>query len=222
MIESTEIIQIDFDRMPPNVKQFIEVELNKCRQHNIKINLPKTKTITHNGLFECAGYFDQEPEEFAVACAKSYKTWLSIFVHESCHMDQWIEDIPLWHEQVNDEDPLDLMDEWLLKKRELNDEDLNRVFDIGSMIELDCEKRSVDKIKKYNLPINLNRYIQKSNGYVWSYRLMQETRDWDHSAAYGLPEVWKSMPKHFDNDYSTLPDNIRTVFYKHIEKFSKI
>lgn len=212
-----ELIEADYSKLDSNVLQFIDVELNKCRQHGIAIKMPYKKSVIHSGT-KCAGYFEQDPLEFAVAVGRSHRFWLSTFVHETCHIDQWREDLPIWYEKVNEEDPLDLMDEWILGKVELDQDTIKRMFDIVIEIELDCEKRSVEKIKQYNLPIKIDTYIRKSNAYVWSYRLLQVTRIWDHTGAYEYPEVWRKMPKHFNNDYSSLPESISSIFYANIEK----
>lgn len=215
-----EQIDVNFSKLDPAVIDFIAMELDKCRQHGISIKMPFTKSVIHSGT-RCAGYFEQDPLEFAVAVGRSHKFWLCTFVHETCHIDQWSEDIPIWYEKVNGLDPLDLMDEWLQGSIELDKETINKIFNIVIEIELDCEKRSVEKIKQYNLPIKIDTYIRKSNAYVWSYRLIQTTKIWDHAGAYEFPEVWRKMPKHFNNDYSCLPEPISNIFYSNIERIVK-
>lgn len=214
-----EIIQIDFNALDPIVSDFIKKEFDKCREHKVDIFMPKEKHVLNCGV-GCAGYFDVDPRELAVACKKPVRNWLPIFVHETCHMDQWIENIEIWSKKVNDKDPLELLDDWLQNKIELEDSVKKQVFDIVTEIELDCERRSIEKIKKYKLPINHSTYVRKSNAYVWSYRFMQDTRDWDHSGAYECPQVWKFMPKTFDNDYSILPKEIYDIFVRNLEYFS--
>jgi hypothetical protein len=73
-------------------------------------------------------------------------------------------------------------------------------------VELDCEKRTVKKIKKYNLPINIDRYIKEANACLWWYTSVTITRRWD-GQQYSRPSVLKLMPTHFNNDYTVLPDN---------------
>ena len=216
-----EQIEVNYSKLDPVVINFISLELDKCRQHGIAIKMPFKKTVIHSGV-KCAGYFESDPLEFAVAVGRSHKFWLNTFVHETCHIDQWREDLPVWYEKVNDEDPLDLMDAWIQGEITLDQASIKRMFDIVVEIELDCEKRSVEKIKQYNLPIKLDTYIRKSNAYVWSYRLLQVTREWDHTGAYECPDIWRKMPKHFDNDYSCLPEPISKIFYSNIEQITYI
>lgn len=216
MRDPVELIGINFDKLDLNVSNFINLELNKCRTHNISINLPKSRQVMHNNM-HCAGYFDDSIKELSVACGRNLQKWLPVFVHETCHLDQWIEQIEIWNARINGLDPLPMIDAWLLKEVELDPSTKQLAFDCVAAIELDCEQRSVEKIKKYNLPINIPNYIKKSNAYVWSYRLVQETRDWDHAAAHEFPKIWRAMPKHFYNDYSILPTEISEIFYANIE-----
>lgn len=211
-----ELVQIQFNNLQSDVVDFINLELDKCRSHDIKITLPKVRGVFHDGVM-CGGYFEENPLEFVVAVGRGPRIWFNTFVHESCHMDQWIEGSSIWNRKINGKDPLDLIDLWIANKLDLDDKTLTEAIDIALEIELDCEKRSVEKIKKYNLPIKIETYIKKSNAYVWSYRFLKETRDWNHTALYEVPAVWRAMPKHFNNDYSIVPDNIKKVFYNNIE-----
>lgn len=208
-----ELIQVDFELLSPDITRFIELELNKCRQYNITIYMPKQRSVLHQDI-SCAGYFESEELIFAVACGKSVKKWLNTFVHESCHLDQWAEGDPLWHTTINGQEPLILLDDWIANKIELDNITKTRIFDIVTEIELDCEKRSVEKIRKYNLPIKIDTYIRKSNAYVWGYRLVEQTRNWEFTSGYEVPEVWRNMPKHFDNCYDKLPSDVYNVFMR--------
>ena len=221
-----DLIEIDFKTINPRILNYINHELDKCRANGISIYMPKRRSIAHSGGDYCAGYLEVDHPSgrpmFAVACGRSIRNWLLIFVHESCHLDQWLEQVPFWEVYVNGESTLDVMDQWLNLKVDLNSRELKAVFDNVIEIEADCERRSVEKIKQWDLPINIDSYIRKSNAYIWSYRLMQETRNWNHTAAYGHGPVWRAMPKYFDQTYDVLPDKIRNTFYKHIEHFSRI
>lgn len=212
MKPQTELIEIDFANLDAFTIDFIENELDKCRRSNIGIHIPKSKSVLHNGM-NCAGFFDDSNMTFAVAYTKNQNHWLSTFVHESCHVDQWIDQIDIWNAKIGDIDPLEVIDSWLLKEVELDPVTKQLVFDIVTAIELDCEQRSVEKIKKFNLPLNITNYIKKSNAYVWSYRMVQETRNYDHNSMHEVYSVWRAMPKHFENDYSILPVEISRIFY---------
>lgn len=206
-----ENIDIDLSILPRAVYQFVEMELDQCRALNVPINMPNTRSVLSNGV-DCAGFFDDNPLEFAVACGKTYKKWFPVFVHESCHRDQWSSDPKLWNKRVDGMEPMVVFDEWIQGNVELDADVLRRITTVMLEVELDCEMRSAAKIRQHRLPIKLDTYIRKSNAYVWSYRLMQETRIWNHSAAYEYPQVWRKMPKEFCDDYAVMPNHIRSIF----------
>lgn len=215
-----DIVDISWEKIDKKTSEFILHELNKCQSRGVPLTLTNTRTVLSKG-FPCAGFFDDNPLEFAVAVGKSPRSWLPTFVHESCHLDQWIEQSEIWTRRINGRLPLDIFDEWLQHKIELDSHDLNLVIDALTEIELDCERRSIMKIQEFSLPIRQDTYIRKSNAYVYSYRIMQETRNWDHSSAYEYPVVWKRMPAHFDCDYSVLPTQIKQVFDLALEEMHR-
>jgi len=207
----SEIVEIDWDNIPKKVSNFLRRELKKCRDNDVRINMPASTNL-FDQLGDCSGYFDEKPLTLAVAVRGSYKRWLPVFVHESCHMDQWLEQDPVWTRRVNRYKPLNLFDKWLSGKIKLDKDIKNDMIDCILNIELDCEKRTVEKIIKNNLPINLATYIRKSNAYVWSYRIIQKTRSWEHSTVFEHPDILKTMPTEFIDDYSRVPIEIKEVF----------
>lgn len=217
-----ELIDVDINSFDQNVKTFVNFEIQKCRDNQIGIYMPRTKTVMYSGN-HCGGYVDSSSSGqtvLAVACGKSIKTWLLIFVHETCHLDQYLEKLPIWDKTLNGVPTTDLMDRWLNKSIELTDYELKIIFDNVIDLESDCERRSVEKIKQWELPIKIDTYIKKSNAYIWSYRLIQETRNWDYSAAYTYSNIWKTMPKSFPVNYDELPNTIRNTFYEQLERYS--
>jgi len=218
-------IDVDLTSLPENVLEFVQSVLKTCEENNIPVKMPNAKTVQYavDGV-SCAGFFDDDPVQFGTACKGSYKKWLPVFVHESCHMDQWLEKSPFWTNKIpgHDVNPTVIFDKWITNKLEIDDATRDAIIDYLVYLELDCERRSVEKIKKYNLPVDLDVYIRKSNAYAWSYRLVGETRNWDHSASYSITEVWEAMPGHFDNDYSIIPDYIRSIMLEHADECDRV
>lgn len=206
-------IDIDINNLPLNARKFIKNTLETCSKYNIPITLSNTYTVTWADIY-CAGYFEEDPLQFATACAGHYNYWLRVFVHESCHMDQWIEKSDLWTFKIPGfvENPTTIFDKWITKKIEISDDIKETLINYIVNVELDCERRSIDKIRKFDLPIDINTYIRQGNTYIWSYRLIGETRDFECTTIYSTPQIWKHMPTHFNNDYSKIPDNMRVVF----------
>lgn len=108
------------------------------------------------------------------------------------------------------------MDEWLGGK----EFDFSLVKDsirIMQAVKLDCEKRSAEKIKKLELPIDLSQYIKKANSYLYLYTSILETRKWPDTATYEVAEIVNQMPDYFLDsveDYYNMPESISELFKK--------
>jgi hypothetical protein len=197
-------IEVDLNNLPKAVHDFVQSVLTTCDVYNIPVSMPKKYRVVLSGL-GCSGYFDENPLQFATACGGSYRKWLPVFIHESCHIDQWLEQSEEWTAKVPGftVNPGTIFDEWLNYKIELPDDIKNAIIDYLVYLELDCEIRTVEKLKKYDFPVNMNEYIRMSNACIWGYRIISETRIWNHNY---ISDVLKRMPNHFDNDYSVLPN----------------
>ncbi len=103
--------------------------------------------------------------------------------------------------------------DWLKGKRCLK-KDAHDCIDILKNLELDCEKRSVEKILKYNLPIDIKEYIQKANCYVFFYNHMKKTRQWVEGDLYkqGILEV---IDTKWYESYDETPRKIEAMFKKY-------
>lgn len=210
-------IQVDLKKLPENLREWVEFEILQSNANDCKVKLLHQRRVNLDGL-GCSGYFweDEEPE-LVVACAKPAKEWVKIMVHETCHRDQWTENAKWWRHKVDGHDPLIWLEEWLRREVNLRGEKLSKVLTGCAMVELDCERRSVEKIKEFELPIDLWEYRKKANAYVWFYQAMRHTRRWyaPGKSPYQVEAVWKAMPNHFDNDYSKLPRKFKDLILAH-------
>jgi hypothetical protein len=211
------MIDIDISHLPIPIGRYMEKQIRICEDTCIPITLTKDRMVTYKDL-HCAGYFDDDPLGFAVACGGSYRNWFPTFVHETCHMQQWLDQSPIWTRRVDGKPPSDLFDVWVTGQQELLPDTLSAVIDALVDVELDCERRSVERISSFELPVTLNSYIRKSNAYIWSYRYMEISRNWDHSSFYQHPQVWRRMPSHFNNDYAQLPASIKAIFDQAVQE----
>jgi hypothetical protein len=170
-----------------------------------------------NGV-ECNGYFCDSPRKHIIVnINKPIEEWLPVFIHESCHKDQCIEQCSYWTTKVNDYyDAGDIFDMYVSGTVELNQENLTEVLKQVVEVELDCERRTVDKIVKFNLPLDVTEYTQKANAYIYSHFAIFERREFGAKAAYDIPEIWTKMPVDFNQDYSTINDNILELYNSYI------
>lgn len=190
-----------------NINDFLLKELEDCRARKIDVLLSPTATIAC-GNFETTGWFDEE--SLHVAIDRPLSEWLSTFVHESCHKDQFVEGVPAWDTKIGGHDAVDILDMWLDRLIELSPEQMAPVIAKVQGVELDCEIRSVKKMTDYGLPIDLNVYTQKANAYIWFHQTLPITRRWT-VAPYNDPKLLALMPSHFDNDYTVMPDGFLEI-----------
>ena len=195
------------------VKVFIEDLKIYTKENNIKLVLSPEKGVKFSeGGILCNGYFDDITSTLACALGKDVSQWLVILLHESCHMDQWVEKVTEWTENAG----MDNIEKWLNGDDSVNMKNIDNEIRTSIIVEVDCEKRTVEKIKKYGLDsiINIDEYIQKSNAYVLFYLWMRKNRKWYTigKEPYNIPDVVNVMPKTFDIDYTILDPNIEKEY----------
>lgn len=192
-----------------SVAQFIADEIADCRTRGIFVNLAPTPTLKSGGI-ETTGWFDET--SLQVAIDRPLRDWLGTLVHESCHKDQFVENAPVWADvKLNGvHDCCGILDLWLDGLVEVAPERMAEVVAKVQSLELDCERRSVEKIKSAKLPLDLDAYIRSANVYVWFHLTLPITRRWV-VAPYNNPRLLEMMPPHFDNDYSKLPDGFLEI-----------
>ncbi len=192
-----------------SVDKFLQDLKAKCKQYNVKLRLANSNSL-NIGMGRSAGYFDYGVLEIAVA--KHHKDWLSILVHESCHLDQWVEKPSVWTKTITNNDDAYVF-KWLQGK---NIKFIKNNLDRTREMELDCERRALTKINLYNLPINTEIYVQKANAYVQFYNYLYESRKWSDpkNSPYSNEKIYSQMPTKFREKsyYKTLPAKVRKLF----------
>ena len=151
-----------------NIISFLKDLENICKFNGISLLL-REGIVSIGENVEVAGYFSAD--ESTLACNLKPSNWLFTMVHESCHMDQYLEGQPIWD---NSESVNQIVD-WV------NGEEISNIsYHINRIIllELDCEYRAIEKIKRYNLPINIEEYCQQANSILASYGYTKIYRSW--------------------------------------------
>lgn len=172
------------------IRQLIGDISSKCLSNNISFKLENKHLVDMDNI-PCSGYFD---EDSLVVATKKNKTmeWVSTLLHESCHMDQFLQKSKFY---VVDSVGLEVVEDWIGGKN-ISDNKLLKGFYNSIQLELDCEKRTIKKIKKYNLPINEKKYIQEANAYLFAYVFTLTTKKW-YKAPYEKIDIVRHMPKEF-------------------------
>lgn len=215
------------DELPQEVEDFMLATKQYASENDIEMKLKFADSVSMGSL-KVNGYFCNAERVLAVALGRMSKPkpmteWLSTFVHESCHMDQYLENSRVWTHTIMGCNPSELIDLWMREVVELKPRVLQQMI-LGVLnLELDCERRSVKKIKKQKLPIDIEEYTQKANSYVYFYHMVGQRREWYHigTEPYNVPAVWQAMPKTFANDYTQLPAEYKKLYVEHCFKGKK-
>jgi hypothetical protein len=189
--------------MKNNLKNLLGDIAVTCIKNKINLSLVAEKTIRLNEQIECSGFFDETT--LAASVNKKESEWISILIHESCHMDQFLDKKSLW---VKNSDPIDSLDKWL-KGENIKEKDLLKSINSAILLELDCEIRTVKKYIKYKIPFDKETYIQKANAYILSYWATYRDKKW-YPFPYQNKKIYGKMPKVF------LPKN---EYLKNYEKY---
>jgi hypothetical protein len=198
------VIEIDLDSLPTELKKYVKDTIALANSNGIPVHLLKRKYVSDGGL-RCSGFFSED--DFTVACNKPTLKWFDTFLHESCHMDQFLYNKKLWNsDKIKSTFKIDLFFNWLDGIIELSPEQLNDYMSSTRDIELDCEKRSVAKIKKLKLPMDAQDYARKANSYVIFYNAVAHYRKWYKvgKEPYKIPEIIEAMSDKMDMDYTKL------------------
>ena len=200
-------------------KKILKDVKQTCKKHEVQLILSDCRSVQLDTGTKCNGYFEDKTPALAVACGQAEKKWLPVLIHESSHMDQWIEQCVEWTNTKTEQyESMDLLDLWMGRHIELSRAQLNKYVKASRDVELDCEKRSVEKILHYDAPLNIVQYIQRANAYVYFYNFMKVSRKWYTigKEPYNVKDVWTQMPINFDNDYEKLPKKFRDLFLNYL------
>jgi hypothetical protein len=192
--------------MNKNIKQLIGDVAFKCIQNKMFFHLDYVNKVDQENL-PCSGYFDEKNLVVATN-KKNVREWLDVLVHESCHLDQFLEKSKLW---VSDSESLCVVEAWINKKN-ISEQRRDKGFKNTIALELDCEKRTIAKIKKYKLDICKEEYIQKANSYLFAYLYALIYKKW-YPTPYENPRIWKKMPTIFLTIDQYLDKNSRYLKY---------
>lgn len=198
------MIFVIFVNMDP-VKKFIKHVKNECEAYNVDFIVRNAKSVPYGNstASRVGGYFMGLTNRGELAVAKRSPKFLEIMVHEFCHLHQWAEAADVW---VKSDASYVLVEEWLEFKTEVTN--ISKHLDVCMELELDCEKRAVEMIRKWKLPIDLNLYRKGANAYMYLWKYLKYTRRWPHpdKSPYKLPVIIDRMPSRFLKNYELTPE----------------
>ena len=200
-----------------NVLRFIEDLETKCKEYGVKLVLYDMKFIENDGD-KFGGWFDADNKELHCAFPDKIQTkYVELLVHESCHMDQWIENTKYWTiERRNNS----LTEVWKILKGEKVNKLKYHLRNV-QMMEAECEKMSIEKIKDYDLGINIERYAMKANSYLLFYSVLIETKKWTDYPPYKFKDIWRGLPDKILSNFEISGDLKQLYFDKCYKKRTK-
>lgn len=188
------------------MNEFISYVKKRCKNKGIKCRLPNTKKVKCFGTL-VSGYFDDANK--ILVCSMGREDSLEILAHEYGHFTQWVENCEVWQKAIKNKS-FEKLDEWLNGKYY---NDLSFLDDVME-VELDNEKRVINLIDEFGLPINKKGYIKKANSYVYFYQYMKEIKRWcsPKNTPYSNKNLINIMPCSFQEDYYIIPKKILNKF----------
>ena len=140
---------------------------NDLSEYGFNLVVGRGKQI-NGGNCRVSGYFSEVTKEIRVA--RYNNDFLPTLVHEYSHFQQYTEG--KFSAAGN---AADLLEGWFGGK-DYAEREVSRAFSVVRSCERDAERRSVDLIKYYNLPVNLDLYIRRANCYIYAHYIMHRYR----------------------------------------------
>jgi hypothetical protein len=212
MVEETQDKKVakQSDKVTMTKEEFVSYALKNLFKHKISVHLgfgalpPSDDTeISSNGYFS-----DAEKKLFCRIDDKE-EFWFEIFLHEYCHFLQHRD--AKYPNSMHWQD----LDDWLLKKKNFPQKRVQKCVEVVRACELDCERRVIKLVKKFNLPVSIPEYTQRANVYILFYTLVGKHRRWyNRLSPYAVPELAKMMPVGFKKNWSTVPKEFEKIVVK--------
>jgi len=154
---------------PETVRRFISDQLLNYAARGYRVTLHPGKKITVGGMTYTG---EATAEKLEIAVGGDWQDWFGIFVHETCHLDQHIEEPSTF---ARADGAMNRIADWLDKKTDtVAREDFHEILHLES----DCENRVLRKAVESELPIDLGDYTRRANAYLQSYAVALRHRRW--------------------------------------------
>ena len=197
-----------------NIDRFIKDLQRRCKKYKITFLISGLDYVKW-GDGRSNGFFNDEDMQMAISIGKPVDKWLNTLIHESCHFDQWVQNCKTWRNMKNEKPDActQLFEHWLFNKKKISKEQAIDMACIMRDLELDNERRTIEKIKKYKLPIDIKEYAQKAGSYVMFYNYIGKYKKW-----YKIGKE----PYHNKKIRRLMPTNLRGKYDKLTPKFEKL
>lgn len=194
-----------------NVQKFLDYVHSQLRKNKFKLILHMDNLKI--GKNNVSGYFSEDTKEIVISIKE--ENWLEILVHEFNHFVQFINNEEKYV-LINQGESnfLNELWEWLDGNIELNPKRKNLLFKTVLEMELDCERKSVEMIKNFDLPIDIEEYKTIANIYIFYYTYAKNNRCWfsETSTIKDIMTEGNLQNLSLDCDFTKLPEEYIKLF----------
>lgn len=193
-----------------NVQKFINHVHSHLRKNKFKLVLHLDELKI--GKNSVSGYFSEEDKEIVISLKE--QDWLEVLAHEYNHFIQYITNEPSYISLTQgDSNYLSEMWDWIDKESEFEETRLDVMFDTVREMELYCERKTMETIKEFNLPIDLDEYIFSANVYLYFYSFVRKYRCW-FKENVGIKDITElsDLQMTLEEDFSKLPELYEETF----------
>lgn len=206
------MIQIETGDENSDVFISFVVKTLKKSKHKLKIMLD-TELFINEAKVD--GYYCQDDREIAISTSDS--GWISTLAHEFNHFLQNKNNSMFWKRiDFDEKNAYSLWWDWLNKEIELSETELEYVVRCIQDVEHECESNTIEMIRKYNLPVDMEEYIQIANQYIFFFQYAKKYRSW--TEGIGTPDSDRLdhiIPKtKMVDSYYYLPSELEEYFGK--------
>ena len=198
-----------------NIDKFISDLQKRCKKYKITFLMSGLDYVKW-GNGKSNGFFNDEDMEMAISIGKPVDKWLNTLIHESCHFDQWVQNCKTWQNMKKQKPDActQLFEYWLYNKKKISKEQAIDMACIMRDLELDNERRTIKKIKKYNLPIDIKEYARGAGAYVMFYNYIGKYKKWYKigKEPYNNKKIRALMPTNLNAKYDKLTPKLEKLY----------
>jgi hypothetical protein len=179
-----------------------------CIESGISLRLENTERIKCDCI-SCEGYFSDACKELIVGTKTDTQTFILTIAHEFSHMNQWKENSKIFKEADKN---IPLFDRYIIGKVKRSKR-TDKAISLIQKMELDCEIRTIQLIKDYQIPYDIKKCIKKSNAYIFFYSYLKVNPHWYKRSPGLISAILKEMPDQF-SDNLDISDKLSDLYLK--------
>lgn len=195
--------------MDKKAKEFIRHVRMHLKEYGGTLKVGTGKQVNTGEGFRASGLFGSEP--LSIVTARKSIDFLGVLAHEYAHFLQWLE---YTNRAVDADDHAATIFFGWLGGKDYENKEVQKAFMRITIMERDTERRAVEVIKKFGLNVDIPRYIQKANCYIYMHWIMRERRSWNYKRGAKNPlrsnKLMGMMPDSFKaKSDQIIPESIR-------------